>query len=675
MKYFRSAFVILLSLILTSNVISQNRIVKKGDEAYNIGEYNIAYELYEKSYEKLTAKDLKAEVAYKLGECSRIMMDERKASKWYRKAVRGNINNPKAYLYFADALKMLEKYDEAKIQYKKYQNLVSDDSRGRNGVESCEYAVEWINNPTRYIVDETKDINSNSADFRPSFGKSKSELYFTSNRESASGKDISNITGESFSDIFVARKDRKGKWSVPVPVEGNINSEGSEGAAVIINEGSVMYFSMCNQTEGANMGCKIFRSKNNAGGWSDPQLVELIGDSSVSMGHPAISDDEMIMFFVSDSIPGQKGKGGKDIWVVKRVTADGAWGKPENAGSKINTKGDEKFPFLRANGELYFSSDGHAGMGGLDIFKAVKNETVWEVENMKYPINSSKDDFGICFYEDKETGYFSSNRDKKINIFSFEMPDLIFTMRGVVKNSAANAPLADANVKLTSPSGHELEIKSASDGAFRFNLNPNTDYSVIGSKEKYLSAIVDRSTKGLKKSKEFDIILELSPYGGGKRFELPNIEYDLAKTTLRPESMISLDELVKTLTVNSHITIELAANTDYRGGDDYNQTLSEGRANSVINYLISKGIKEDRLTAVGNGERLPKLINNKTKNGRKILATNRFLRNGDVLTEEFINNLETEDQKEICHQLNRRTEFRVLKDDYGINAVKFGGDN
>ncbi len=675
MNNYKFLIAVIFSLLFVLPVFSQKRDMKKADEALNIGEYKLAYELYEKAYEKLSDKDVKAEVAFNLGECARIMMDERKAAKWYKKAVRGNINNPKAYLYYADALKMLEKYEDAKEQYKKYKNLVPDDSRGRNGVESCEFAIEWVNNPTRYIVEETDDINSNSADFRPSFGKSRSELYFTSNRESANGKNVSNITGESFSDIFVARKDRKGKWSVPVPVEGNVNSEGSEGAAIIINDGAVMYFSMCKQTEGANMGCKIYKSKTNAGGWSDPQLVELVGDSSVSMGHPAVSNDEMIMYFVSDSIPGVKGRGGKDIWIVKRSTPNSAWGKPENAGSKINTKGDEKFPFIRANGELYFSSDGHPGMGGLDIFKAVKNETVWEVENMKYPINSSKDDFGICFYEDKKTGYFSSKRDKKINIYSFDMPEMIFTMRGLVKNSAANAPLPDADVKLTSPSGHELEVKSASDGAFRFNLHPNTDYSVIGSKEKYLSAIVDRSTKGLKKSKEFDVILELSPYGGGKRFELPNIEYDLAKTTLRPESMISLDELVKTLTVNSHITIELAANTDYRGGDDYNQTLSEGRANSVIQYLILKGIKEDRLTAVGNGEKKPKEITNQTKNGRKILSSYRFLKHGNVLTEEFINNLEDEEQKEICHQLNRRTEFRVLRDDYGINAVKFGGGN
>jgi len=667
----RSFFILaILFFAISFASFSQKRSLKKANEAFSIGEYHTAYAIYEKAFEKLTSKPEKAKVAFKLGECSRIMMNERKAAKWYKKATRYEIQQPIAWLYLANSLKMLEKYDDANEQYKKYKNLVPNDSRGRNGIKSCELINDWKSNPTRFVVSIAEDINSKYSDFCPSYGKSKSEIYFSSNRESANGKTLSNITGNSYSDIFVVTKDRKGKWSTPTPIKGNVNSNGSEGAAVIINEGAVMYFSVCKQTEGANIGCKIYRAKNNASGWSDPEEVVLIGDSTVSVGHPAISNDELIMYFVSDSIPGAKGHGGKDIWFVKREKISAPWGKPINAGSKINTKGDEKFPYFRENGELYFSSDGHYGMGGLDIFKAKKNGTIWEVENMKFPINSSKDDFGITFYEDKNTGYLSSKRNKKINIYSFKMPDLFFSMKGLIINSNTNAPLAGANVKLTSPSGHEIEIKSASDGTFRFNLNPNTDYSVIASKSKFLSAIVDRSTKGLNKSKEFDIILDLASIQ--TTFELPNIEYDLGKATLRPESMVSLDKLIKILTVNSHITIELASNTDFRGSDASNQDLSERRAQSVIDYLIKKGIKEDRLTPVGNGEKKPKQISSKTKIGRKILSTYKFIKIGSILTEEYINALETDEQKGICHQLNRRTEFRVLRDDYGINAVKFG---
>lgn len=673
MKNFKTIFFLITLIFFSVNLFSQKRLIKKADEAFAIGEYFLASETYEKVYEKLTSKPEKAEVAFKIGECGRIMMDDKKAAKWYRKAVRYHTDKPLAWLYYGNALKTKGEYDEAKIQFKKYQNLVPTDERGKIGEKSCDLALDWIANPTRYTVIKAEDINSKYSDFSPSFGKSKAEIYFSSTRESANGKEPSNITGQSYSDIFTAKKDRKGKWSIPVPVEGNVNTPGSEGTAVILNEGSTMYFSMCKQTENANMGCKIYKSRYNAGGWSDPQEVELTGDSSVTVAHPAVSKDEMTMYFVSDSIPGMKCRGGKDIWVVKRSSPNGKWSKPENLGSKINTKGDEKFPYISDAGILYFASDGHPGMGGLDIFKAVKNGTTWEVENMKSPINSPKDDFGICFYQDKKFGYLSSDRDKYVNLYEFSMPDLFFVMKGKVINSNSNAPLPEAMVHLTSPSGHESEINSASDGTFRFNLHPNTDYTVIASKSKYLSAIVDRSTKGLNKSKTFDVILDLAPIKN--TFELPNIEYDVAKTTLRPESMVSLDKLVKILTVNSHITIELSANTDFRGGDEYNQNLSEGRALSVMNYLISKGIKTDRLTSVGNGEKNPKLISNKTKNGRKILTKYRFLKNGDVLTEDFINKLETDEQKEICHQLNRRTEFRVLRDDYGINAVKFGSGN
>jgi len=670
MKNHKSVIFFFAFLFIVSGLFAQKRLVKKADEAFATGEYFLAAETYEKVYEKLTSKSEKAEIAFKLGECGRIMMNERKAAKWYRKAVRYNTDKPIAWLYYGNALKTLGKYDEAKIQFKKYQNLVPADERGKIGEKSCDYALDWIANPTRYTVVKVEDINSKYSDFSPSFGKSKAEIYFSSTRESAHGKEPSNITGQNYSDIFIAKKDRKGKWSVPVPAEGNVNTPGSEGTALILNEGSTMYYSMCKQTENANMGCKIYKSRYNAGGWSDGQEVELTGDSSVTVAHPAVSKDEMTMYFVSDSIPGMKCRGGKDIWVVKRSSPNGKWSKPENLGSKINTKGDEKFPYVSDAGVLYFASDGHPGMGGLDIFKAVKNGTTWEVENMKSPINSPKDDFGICFYEDKKFGYLSSDRDRYINLYEFSMPDLFFVMKGKVINSNSNAPLPDATVHLTSPSGHDAEITSASDGTFRFNLHPKTDYTVIASKPKYLSAVVDRSTKGLKKSKTFDVILDLAPIKN--TFELPNIEYDIASTKLRPESMVSLDKLVRLLNVNSHITIELAANTDFRGGDDYNQKLSEGRAKSVMDYLISKGIKADRLTSVGNGEKNPKVISNKTKNGRKILSKYRFLKNGDVLTEEFINNLETDEQREICHQLNRRTEFRVLRDDYGINAVKFG---
>ncbi len=662
LKYFLIAFLIFSSI---SNISGQSKITKKADAAHNTGEYFKAVEQYEKIFEKLSEKEDKAYVSFMLGESYRKMMNAKDAKKWYSRAVRYKYVNPLATLYYADALKVSQQYVEAKIQYQDYAKLVPDDERGKAGIESCEMALDWINNPAGYVVEPEADINSVFDDFCPSFGQSKSEVYFTSDREGANGKDASNITGKSFSDIFLVQKDRKGAWSVPVPIPGKVNTSASEGAAVLIHEGAIMYYSSCKQVEGANMGCKIYKSKQTPEGWSEGELIEIIGDSSVSISHPAISEDELTLYFVSDSIPGYKTIGGKDIWYVQRPSVNAKWGKPVNAGKQINTKGDEKFPFISKSNILYFSSDGHPGLGGLDIFKAEQENGIWKVSNMKPPINSSENDFGITMYDETENGYFTSSRGKSIDIYEFRKPPLIFIVKGTVVNSSTEEPLPEAKVTLTQQNGKQMDVLSASDGSFIFNIDADIDFYVVAEKEKFLRRRINESTKGLKVSKTFILKLDLGPMKDV--FELPNIEYDVADSTLRPESMVSLDKLVDLLSVNSNITIELSSNTDFRGSDDYNYKLSKGRANSVVKYLISKGIKADRLTPVGNGEKNPKVVD------AHIAAKYDFLKYGDILSEEFITKLDTDEKKEICHQLNRRTEFRVLRDDYGMNTIKFGG--
>ena len=667
---------ILLLSITFAPLFSQKRTLKKADAAFNTGEYFAATEMYEKAFEKLSTKPQKAEVSFKLGECYRIMNNTKKSRKWYKKAVKYKCKSPYAPLYYADALKMLGKYDEARVQYENFKKLLPDDERGENGITACDYIAEWTEEPSGYIIGEIKEINSKFSDFSPSFGRSKSELYFTSTRESAKGKDPSDITGESYADMFIATKDRKGKWSTPVPVEGPINSTGSEGASVLINEGATIYYTSCKQEENANTGCQIYKSKKSPSGWSEGQRVEIVRDSSISIGHPAVNKDETVMYFVSeDTLMNKAGKGGKDIWKTQRASANDKWGKPVNLGDKINTKGDEMFPFIRNDGVLFFASNGQPGIGGLDIFKAEPKGNSWLVTNLKTPVNSPANDFGITFYEDKLEGYFTSARKGNDDIYLFKNPPLVFTLKGKVISTKNEEALPGATIKLTSPSGYESEITSASDGTFRFNLEPKTDYTIIASKKEFLMASVHESTKPFVESKTLEVFLSLVPIETGKFFELPNIEYNYDEATLRPESMVSLDKLVETLTLNGNLTIELAANTDFRGTDEKNDKLSADRANSVVNYLISKGIKKDRLTAVGYGERNPKKIDFETKNGRRILSKYKFLKAGDVLTEDFINHLETEEQKETAHQLNRRTEFKVLKDDYGIKAQAFGSDD
>ncbi|MEA2043449.1 MAG: OmpA family protein [Bacteroidota bacterium] len=664
MKNFRvRIFGLLFVLLISIQLSAQNRHLRKAEDAFKTGEYFKAVEYYEKAYDKMSNKKEKGVAAFYIGECYRRIDDLGSAQRWYRKAVKYDYKEPISILHYANLLVIDEEYEDALEQYKRYKELVPDDKRGDNGIRSIELIKEWKSNPSGYIVAEVDDLNSSDAEFSPAYGRSKSEIYFTSNRESAMGDNSSDITGKPFADIFEAQKDRKGKWSEPVPVQGAVNTKGSEGTPLLLNGGATMYFTVCKQQEGANLGCRIYVSRKGMSGWSDPKELEMNLDSNITAAHPAVTKDERTMYFVSNNI--LNGKGGKDIWVTQRTSMTAKWKKPVNLGNSVNTAGDESFPFIREDGVLFFASDGHPGMGGMDIYKATKSGSKWRVENMKPPINSNAHDFGICFFEDENVGFFSTTRERDDDIFSFKLPPLIFVLKGKVINSATDMPLKGATVKLQGSNGKELDVKSADDGTFRFNLDPKTDYAVYGSMTGYLKAKRNESTKGIKSSKTFHTILDLPPIESA--IELPNIEYDLGKKKLRPESEVSLDKLVETLNINDNITIELMANTDFRGGDDYNMKLSQGRANSVIKYLISKGIKENRLTAQGYGETNPKKINS------KLARQYDFLRKGDLLSEEFIKALDNEEQKEICHQLNRRTEFKVLSDDYGLNTTPFGG--
>jgi peptidoglycan-associated lipoprotein len=389
--------------------------------------------------------------------------------------------------------------------------------------------------------------------------------------------------------------------------------------------------------------------------WTKEKVIDIAKDSVV-VAHPAISPDGATLYFVSD-MPG--GQGGKDIWKVTREGDKDTWGRPENLGPTINTSGDEMFPYVHSDGTLYFSSNGHIGLGGLDIFKAKQENNKWVVENMGYPINSHADDFGICFQAESEQGFFSSNREIKgdDNIYKFSLPPLKFTLTGVVKDEKTERTLSDATVKIISSDGIMDEIQTNSNGSFTVTLKSSTDYVFMASKQGYLNGKERETTKGYDRSKTFNIEIKLISVA--KPIEVPNIFYDFAKWDLRPESMVSLDYLVETLNDNPNITIELGSHTDSRGSEQANNELSQKRAQSVVNYLIEKGIARDRLTAKGYGKSSPKVVDD------VISEQYPFLRNGITLTESYINSLPNENQEqETAHQFNRRTEFRVLRTDY-----------
>ncbi len=668
MRTFR--LIILISLMFFSSefVYSQSKKLKKIKSIYDAGEYYKAAEKYKKLYSKTKTKSAKAELAFYLGECYRKINKPRKSEVWYKRAVRYRYQNPMAVYYLADAMKMNKKYADAKVNYEKFKELVPDDKRADNGIKSCELSLEWLDNPERYIVENMKSINSKYSDYRPMFFRDNSVMYFTSTRESSTGDKFNNNSGQYFSDIFVTMKDRKGVWSEPVPATGAINTIYDEGAPSINLDGSDMYYTSCKVIKNEAVGCKIYYSNYSGYDWSEPEILTIVPDSSVSVGQPAISPDELTLYFVSDWTGGE---GGKDIWKVTRASRGQAWGKPQNLGKLINTAGDEMFPYVSQDGTFYFASNGHIGLGGLDIFKVVKNNRgQLEVVNLRAPINSPADDFGIVIDGKKDRGYFSSTRaggKGNDDIYSFKLPPLVYTLKGTVRNEDTDELITYATVNLEGSDGTALVMKSRSDGTFKFKLKPETDYLLTSSKDGFLRGKASETTKGLNKSTELIVELFMAPTD--RAIEVENIFYDFSKAKLRPESMIALDKLVGTLNFNPNIVIELSAHTDFRGSDKSNMDLSQRRAQSVVDYLISKGINSKRLIPKGYGESKPRKIS------RKVAAKYNFLKENDVLTEDFINALTNKEDKETAHQINRRTEFKVLKIRYDETGVSFGSED
>ncbi len=627
----------------------------KANSAFAAGEYFEAIDLYKTAYNKIKDKGKKTEIVFKIAECYRITRESRKAELWYKKAISANFQDPLIFLRYAEMLMISENYEEASEQFKKYKELVPDDPRSDNGLRSCRLAVEWLENPIGYEVEEMRYFNSRERDFSPCYGDDDfATVFFTSTRDDASGNQIHGATGESFTDIFVSRMDRKGKWSTPVPLGEEFSSEADDGTPNMSHDFSTLYFTRCPKGKSERLGCQIFYSTRSGADWVKPEMIP-IGDDSLVIAHPAAGMENLELYFVSD-MAGTFG--GKDIWKITRSNEGDDWSEPVNLGEDINTPGDEMFPYIHPDGTLYFSSDSHIGIGGLDIYKATLGENGrYVVENLRTPINSSEDDFGIIFESEAERGFFSSSRKGRGNdeLYSFYLPPLKFNVTGTVRDEKTNRILTEATVKSIGSDGLTIEATTNSDGAFRFMLKPNTDYVFIASKDRYLNGKERETTKGLEKSTDFQTSIYLSPVD--QVIELENIFYDFAKWELRPESMVTLDGLVETLVDNPNVTIELMSHTDSRGSAEDNDLLSQRRAQSVVDYLILKGIASDRLQAKGYGESVSKEVDSATA------EENLFLKIGDILTEEYINSL-PEANREQAHQINRRTEFKVLKTDY-----------
>jgi peptidoglycan-associated lipoprotein len=646
---------ILLLLIIPRALDAQKQKTERAYAAYEAGSYFDAIDLFKDVYSKTRDRQLKADMVFMVSECYRLIDDPKNAELWYKRAVKSSFPRPEAQYWLAESTKKLGHYPQAIEEFRKYRQLVPGDPRTEQQIRSCELAMEWQASPEAYVVEELKEANSKDSDFSPAFGRDDYGLvWFTSSRDDAKGNKEHGTTGQSFTDIFETRLDKKGKWSTPVPLDF-LNSEFEDGTPSFSSDYTEVYFTRCEAGKREKKGCDIMYSTREGTGWTDPVKIDLVADSLV-VAHPALSPDGQTLYFVSD-MPG--GRGGKDIYRSTRTSPGSPWSKPENLGPDINTRGNELFPFVREDGTLYFASDGHIGMGGLDIFKATPQAgDGWIVENMKVPINSPEDDFGITFEKEAEKGIFSSSRKGRSgdDLYTFEMPPLLFTITGLVKDEKTGQPVDAAIVQLIASDGANLQTETGSAGDFRFSLRPEVDYIFLASKNGYLNGKEKETTRGQDKSREFMATILLTPID--KPIELPNIFYDFGKWDLRPESMVSLDKLVETLIDNPNVTIELMSHTDSRDTEEYNMELSQKRAQSVVDYLIGKGIAAERLTAKGYGETSPKVVD------EAIMKDAPFLRLGTTLTEQYINSLNNDEQKEIAHQINRRTEFRVLRTDY-----------
>ena len=630
--------------------------LRKAEQSYAIGEYYEAAALYKKAYTSTSVKEKqqRAGTAFRLGECYRHINSFPKAAAAYQNAVRYKYSDSIAIRYLAEMQLAGGKYKDAAKNFTAYLEKSPDDILAQNGLLSCRMSQEWKGHPTRFIVKKESVFNSRMSDFSPAFGSQEyDQLYFTSTRNESAGDGTNGITGMKSCDIFVSSKNENGVWQKPVPVEEGPNTEFEDGSCCFTPDFQKMYFTRCAMDPDYPRPAQILKSSRSEAAWQTAGS-DNSADTLFSYAHPAVSPDGEWLYFVSDMTGGY---GGLDLW---RIPIDGRFLGAENLGPTVNTPGNEMFPTFRRNGELYFSSDGWPGMGGLDIFKAVQEtDSTWNITNMQSPVNSFADDFGMTFEGDYTKGFFSSNRNDgrgRDHIYSFELPETVHNLTGWVYEKDGYE-LPEALVYIIGNEGTNQKMNVKNDGSFTFRLTPGASYVILGTSKGYMNFKQEITADSTEQDRSYVLQFPLSPIN--RPVLIDNILFDFDKATLRPESEASLNQLVTLLNDNPNVTIELGAHCDYKGNDGYNERLSQRRAESVVAYLISHGIEEERLTARGYGENVPKTISG------KLSEQYVFLAEGQELTEDFITTLD-EEQQEICNQLNRRTEFRVLRTTYGL---------
>lgn len=647
----------LLMLCMLLMACGADRALKQGDQLYATGDYFDAAAQYRKAYSQTSPKERtqRGQIALRQAECYRRINYTARAITAYRNALRYKQGDSATRMALGQQLLKVGRYKEAAKVMTEMLDSCPQNSMAQALLASARKAPQWKKEGSRYKVKREDVFNSRRSDYSPVLaGAEHDRLYLTSTRNEATGDDISGITGTKNADIFMAQKDEQGRWQRPQVIDTELNSNADEGACCLSPDGRTMYLTSCLSDERYPRFATIVTSRRSDATWNKPQPLPITRDTLSLYAHPAVSPDGQWLYFVSD-MPG--GMGGKDLWRVRLTEA--GMGGVENLGAPVNTPGDEMFPTFRPNGDLYFSSDGHEGMGGLDIYIAHPTASGWTIEHPGYPLNSMGDDFGMTFEGNKNRGFFSSNRGDAHgwdHIYSFENPEIIQTVKGWVYEREGYE-LPQAVVYMVGNDGTNLRLSVMNNGSFTQTVRPGVDYVLMASCPGYLNHQTELHVVETEESQEHVLQFPLASITAPVLID--NIHYDFDRATLRPESMAALDSLVTLLNTNPHVAIELSAHCDYKGKGDYNKRLSQRRAEAVVRYLTAHGISADRLTAVGYGKEQPKTIKH------RLAVRYPFLQEYTVLTEDFIKTL-TPEQQEICNQLNRRTEFRVTNTTYGM---------
>jgi len=672
MKLIRALTLAILALLISSHALeAQRNYTVEADQRFSLDQFNEAIDLYKKAFSKVKKNRAeKNRIQFQIAECYRFIGNTKNAESAYKRCIKSKYQQtePRIFLYLAEAQRANGIYEEAITSYQDYLKLVPGDQKALNGIESCKVMKQWMDNPTRYEVNNMKKFNTRDNEWSPAFTDKKKAniIVFTSTREGSAGKGADAWTGTSFSDFYFVNEDRRGSFSSPEPfdLEFILNSEANEGEACFNEKGNVIYFTRCDKQKKEILGCRIYRSEQKGKSWDEPEAIDL-GLDSFYYVHPAISSDELTLYF-SSNMPG--GYGEYDLWCAKRDKKNKPFGRPVNLGPNVNTPGKEMFPTVRYDTTLYFSSDGLVGLGGFDIYKTVYLNDEWQTPvNMLSPVNSTGDDIGMAFYPNEERGFLSSNRTGGRggdDIYSFYLPPLLYTLAGVVRDDNTLQLLEGAAVKIQGSDGSSYEAKTNRKGFYKFDntqIKLNVTYNMTVEKKGYFSEKGSESTVGLTANKDLIHNFRLVPIPPDP-IPLPEIRYELARWELQPQYQDSLMGLISTLDTNPHLVIELQSHTDSRRIPMTNDTLSQRRAQSVVDYLIIRGIHPGRLVAKGYGANVPRTL--KTDLSSEYKGKLYTFKAGVTLTDDYIKTLKSTDEKEAAHQLNRRTEFRILRDDF-----------